>query len=186
MLRTYLHPSTPCLGCPGAHECSDSRRPCVPMTPSKKAKPARDAHWPLMRDDTQWQTQLWGIQPQNCQGSKWQSTRSMLQNVRCGKNSGLCMCWCGCEAAGLLPSGCECSLFAATLKTHEPLPSETTDCDQETGSDSRQHRHRPPDHCSMTGLTPSHLGMDGQVSRGRWADVQPPRDGRAGVTGRAG
>ena len=96
------------------------------------------------------------------------------------------MCWCGCEAAGLLPSGCECSLFAATLKTHEPLPSETTDCDQETGSDSRQHRHRPPDHCSMTGLTPSHLGMDGRVSRGGPADTQPPRDGQADVTRQAG
>ena len=40
------------------------------MTPSKKAKPARDAHWPLMRDDTQWQTQLWGIQPQKLSGKQ--------------------------------------------------------------------------------------------------------------------
>ena len=110
-----------------------------------------------------------GSNHSSCQGSKWQSAMSMLQNVGRGKNSGPCTCRCGCEAAGLLPSGRECLLFAVTLKTHEPLPSETTACDQETGSDSRQHRHRLPYRCSMTGLTP-----------------QPPRDGLAGVTGWAG
>lgn len=75
-----------------------------------------------------------GSNHRSCQGSERQSVRSTLQSVRHGKTRGPCTCWCGCEAAGLLPSGRECPLFAATLKAQESLPSETTAC----GSRGRQ------------------------------------------------
>lgn len=174
MLGTCLHPSIPSLGCTGAHECSDPRRPRVPLMPSKqsKAKPARDADRPLMRDDTQWQTQLWWIQSRKSSGKKMAAREVHTAECPTWKTSGHCKGWCGREAAGLSPSGQECWLFAATLKT----PSQTVSLLSETIACGSGDRQQPKAAWSQAASPPQR----------DWAAAPLPRDGRAGVTGRAG
>ena len=132
-LPASQHPS---LGCTGAHECGDPQRPRSPCCPASEAEPARDADRPLIRDGTPRQTQLCWTQSRNASGKKWQLSSSTPQ-MSDVEDQWTVQCWCGPEAAGLLPSGQECWLFAATLKTPShtvSLLSGTTAC----GSGDRQ------------------------------------------------
>lgn len=101
------------------------------------------------------------IQPQKLSGKQTAVREVHTAECPTWKDQWTVYSWCGCEAAGLLPSGRECPLFRSDIEAQESLPSETTAC----GSRDRQQLKASPQaafHCSDWADAPATSGWTGR------------------------